>query len=459
MENPSKRLQDGIGTRVSEQAELLDAIVSAMAQGLLVVDARGLIVTTNRRVRLMHNLPDDLCTPGNHFLDLARYAAARGYYGPGDPELLAQARWRAASAGNDRYRELSVGPTGLTFEVTGRSMPGGGFVNTYTDVTESLAREAALREAEGRFRLLAEHSSDVVCLNDASGVNLYVSPAIERLLGWKPEYLSGRNALEFVHPEDRAILANAQASLANGAEESTALCRYLRSDDSWVWVEGRGRTLAASEARGSRRHVVVLRDATERKQAEQLLQSALKRLEQAANTDGLTGLANRRHFDDFLQKEWRRCSRRGLPLSVLIIDADHFKLFNDRYGHLAGDECLRAIASQIAAVARRPGDLAARYGGEEFVLLMPETSQQGAAQLANQLCTMVQRLGIMHKGNPSTGVVTVSIGLATCVPDAQGSKWLSAEALMSAADRSLYQAKRDGRHRVSIAESTQEVGI
>jgi diguanylate cyclase (GGDEF)-like protein/PAS domain S-box-containing protein len=338
-------------------------------------------------------------------------------------------------------------------------MPGGGFVNTYTDVTESLAREAALREAEGRFRLLAEHSSDVVCLNDASGVNLYVSPAIERLLGWKPEDLSGRNALEFVHPEDRAILSDAQASLANGAQESTALCRYRRPDDSWVWIEGRARTLAASEAREIQRHVVVLRDATQRKQTELLLQAALKRLQQAANTDGLTGLANRRHFDEFLQREWRRCARLNLPLSVLIIDADHFKSFNDRYGHLAGDECLRAIASQIAAVARRPSDLAARYGGEEFVLLMPETSREVAMQLADRLCTLVRRLEITHEGNPASGVVTVSIGLGTCVPNAHGSTCSSAAALVSAADRSLYHAKRDGRNRVAMVESTAAADI
>jgi diguanylate cyclase (GGDEF)-like protein/PAS domain S-box-containing protein len=459
MENPGKKLRASIETRVAEQAELLDAIVSTMAQGLLVVDARGRIVTTNERVRVTHNLPDELCVPGTHFLELARFAAARGYYGPGDPELLAQARWRAASAGNNRYRELSHGPTGLVFEVTGRSMPGGGFVNTYTDVTESLAREAALRDAESRFRLLAENSSDVICLNDANGVNLYVSPAIERLLGWKPEELSGRNALEFVHPEDRSILSDAQLSLAKGDEESTALCRYRCPDGSWVWVEGRARGLAPSEAHGTECYVVVLRDATERKHTELLLKSALERLQQAANTDGLTGLANRRRFDEVLQKEWRRCSRRNLPLSVMIIDADHFKLFNDRYGHLAGDECLRAIASQIAAVARRPGDLAARYGGEEFVVLMPETLQEGALHLANRLCTLVQRLEIKHAGNPATGVVTVSIGLGTSSPDAHGSTGSSAEALVSAADTALYQAKRDGRNRVAMVEFIPEAVI
>ncbi len=448
MKNPGVPLQVTVEQRLVEQAQLLDAIVSTMAQGLLVVGGDGRIVTTNERVRAMHNLPEHLCVPGTHFLELARYGAARGFYGPGDPELLAQARWRAASSGNDRYRELSIAPSGLTYEVTGRAMPGGGFVNTYTDVTESLAREAALREAEARFRLLAENSSDVVCQVDAAGVNLYVSPAIERLLGWRPEELIGRNGLELVHPEDHGILYNAQLSLSNGAEESTALCRYRRPDNSWVWVEGRARKLVASENRATPCCVVVLRDATERKQAEQSLRTALERLEQMANTDALTGLANRRHFDECMRGEWRRCSRRQLPLSLLIIDADNFKSYNDRYGHLAGDECLKAIASQLGVVARRPGDLPARYGGEEFALLMPETGQNGALHVANQLCTSVQTLERIHEGNPPTGKVSVSIGLASCIPNAPGSPCASTDDLLLAADKSLYKAKRDGRNRV-----------
>jgi len=451
MENPSKPLQASVETRIIEQAELLAAIVSTMAQGLLVVDGQGLIVTTNQRLRKMHGLPDPLCVPGAPFLELARYGAAQGYYGPGDHELLAQARWRSASAGNDCYREVSIGPNGLKFEVTGRSMPGGGFVNTYTDVTESLAREAALREAEARFRLLAEHSSDVVCQVDAAGVNCYVSPAIERLLGYTPAELMGRNGLDFVHPEDRSILYNSHLSLANGAEEGTALCRYRHANHSWVWVEGRARKLIASHADATPCYVVVLRDATERKHTEQLLRAALERLERMANTDALTGLANRRQFDEFMQCEWRRCARRQLPLSVLIIDADNFKPFNDRYGHLSGDECLKAIASQISAAARRPGDLAARYGGDEFVLLMPETSAEGARHVANRLFTLVQKLETIHEGNRPSGKISVSIGLATCFPHAQGDPSSSTAALLSAADRSLYQAKRDGRNRVGIA--------
>jgi diguanylate cyclase (GGDEF)-like protein/PAS domain S-box-containing protein len=446
-------LKDRIETHVKDQAELLDAILSSITQGVLVIDADGLVVTTNPQFRLMHHLPDDLCAAGNHFLELARYAAAHGHYGAGDPEILAQEHWRAASAVGVQNRSLRLTLNGFSIEITGQSMPGGGFVNTYTDVTESSAREASLRETEAGFRLLADHSSDVICLVDPDGVRLFVSPAAERLLGWTAEQLRGTDGLDLVHPEDRSIFREAQLRVASGAPESSALFRHRRPDNSWLWVESRARRPLGAESDETERYIVVLRDATDRKHTEGLLQFALEQLEQIAITDGLTGLANRRHFDEVIEREWRRCSRQKLPLSVLMVDVDHFKLFNDRYGHLAGDECLQAIASQVAAVARRPGDLAARYGGEEFVLLMPEAAQEGALHVATRLCGLVQGLGILHAGNPIHGVVTISIGLASCAPDNLGS-CDSVRTLLSAADVSLYRAKRDGRNGVAVADSS-----
>ena len=449
-------LQDPLETHVIQQAELLEAIVSSMAQGILAVDAEGLIIATNQQFRWMHKLPEELCRRGNHFLSLARYAAAHGHYGPGDPELLAQKRWRAASAGDNQYRGSSTSPSGSSIEVAGRSMPGGGFVNTYTDVTELLAREAALRETEARFRLLAEHSSDVICLIDHNSVSVYVSQAVERVLGWTAEELCGTNGIDFVHPEDLSIFQESQLRMANGATESTALFRHRRPNNSWLWVEGRARVLVASEGGETGGHIVILRDATERVHTEQLLQYALEQVQRSATMDGLTGVANRGHFDGYLEREWRRCSRSKLPLSMLMIDADQFKQFNDLYGHLAGDDCLRAIASQITAVSRRPGDLAARYGGEEFVLVMPETNQEGALHVATHLCALVRGLGILHEGNPPTGIVTVSIGLVSCVPDHAGSSCVNVKALLSAADVALYQSKRDGRNRVRVAGASPD---
>jgi diguanylate cyclase (GGDEF)-like protein len=136
---------------------------------------------------------------------------------------------------------------------------------------------------------------------------------------------------------------------------------------------------------------------------------------------------------------------------VLLLDCDHFKLFNDRYGHIAGDSCLRAISSQLDAIARRPGDLPARYGGEEFVLLMPSTDQEGALVVAERLCRRVQDLRIPHEGNAVAGVVTISIGAVTAWPDGCEDISGGIADFLSAADAALYQAKRDGRSRIAVA--------
>jgi diguanylate cyclase (GGDEF)-like protein len=136
---------------------------------------------------------------------------------------------------------------------------------------------------------------------------------------------------------------------------------------------------------------------------------------------------------------------------VLLLDADHFKLFNDRYGHPAGDGCLRAIAAQLVAVARRPADLAARYGGEEFLLLMPLTDRAGALWVAERVRKCVLDLAIPHDASPACSVVTVSIGAATAWPKDPGNGPKTVSALLSAADTALYQAKSGGRNRVVTA--------
>lgn len=159
--------------------------------------------------------------------------------------------------------------------------------------------------------------------------------------------------------------------------------------------------------------------------------------------DGLTGIANRRHFDETLEREWRRCGRSNLPLSVIILDVDHFKAFNDRYGHQAGDDCLRAVARMMAEHAKRPGDLAARFGGEEFVCLLPETDAEGAMRVAERLRTRIEAEGIPHAASPVTPYVTISLGCASMVPPIDQ----AATRLLEKADQALYAAKREGRNR------------
>ena len=159
--------------------------------------------------------------------------------------------------------------------------------------------------------------------------------------------------------------------------------------------------------------------------------------------DGLTGVANRRRFDEALEGEWSRSRREHYPLSLLMIDVDHFKAYNDLFGHLEGDDCLRRVAQVLDTVTRRPGDLTARYGGEEFACLLPRTDGESARALAESCRAVVEAMAIPHRASSAGRVVTISIGAATLPADGDG----SAERLLAEADDLLYGAKRAGRNR------------
>ena len=166
-----------------------------------------------------------------------------------------------------------------------------------------------------------------------------------------------------------------------------------------------------------------------------------------SQTDGLTGIANRMRFDDVLDREWVRASRSGQPLSLVLVDIDHFKLFNDHYGHLAGDDCLRQVARSLASCIERPTDLVARYGGEEMACVLPDTPAAGALRVAERLLAAVRDLAIPHARSGAGDHVTISLGVATAIPTADTTH----RELVSAADEALYRAKEAGRDRIEAA--------
>ena len=170
-------------------------------------------------------------------------------------------------------------------------------------------------------------------------------------------------------------------------------------------------------------------------------------LQLLSTVDGLTGLANRRRLDELLDQECRRARREGAPLAVIMTDVDFFKKYNDSYGHQGGDECLRRVAAVIAQSARRPADLAARYGGEEFALVLPHTTVQGAAKVAEGLRAGVADLNILHSSSAAAPYVTLSLGVAVADPD---SPHLDPARLIELADTALYDAKRSGRNRYVV---------
>lgn len=175
----------------------------------------------------------------------------------------------------------------------------------------------------------------------------------------------------------------------------------------------------------------------------QQLESANQRLQHLVGLDGLTEVANRRRFDEYLHQEWQRLTRIQQPLSLILADIDHFKAYNDTYGHPAGDDCLRQVAQTMQRAVQRATDLVARYGGEEFGVILPHTSQEGARRVAANLQAQVQALQLPHRGSRVSAVVTLSLGVVTTTPHLCSTP----AALLSAADEALYQAKRAGRNR------------
>lgn len=178
------------------------------------------------------------------------------------------------------------------------------------------------------------------------------------------------------------------------------------------------------------------------------LEAANQRLATLSATDALTGLANRRSFDQAWEAEWQRASRQGLPLAIAMVDVDQFKPYNDHYGHQAGDVCLKLVAQTLGGTAQRSGELVARYGGEEFVVVLPGLAGAEAAAAMERIRATVQGLGVPHAKATVANVVTVSIGVAACVPQLGH----SSAALVEAADAAMYRAKAQGRNRVVLAQ-------
>lgn len=306
---------------------------------------------------------------------------------------------------------------------------------------------AALEAKEADFRLLAEESSDMVTRIGMDERIRYVSPSSIRVVGWRPEQLMGTPALAGVNAEDLPRVKVMIAALKRGDEEDARIIyRSRHREKAEIWIESTMRVTREYGTGEINGVVAISRDMTEQKGLEQ-------RLAALATTDGLTGLANRRHFDETLEREWERARRAGSAFSLLLIDVDHFKKYNDRYGHQAGDACLILVAQALAAQARRPADLAARYGGEEFVLLLPDTDSAGCELIGKNIRNSLAALGIDHEFNLPSRKVTVSLGGTTA--NWQNPK-VQSSSLIDAADRALYAAKDAGRDRMMMSERTIE---
>lgn len=272
----------------------------------------------------------------------------------------------------------------------------------------------------------------------------YIGPQVERLLGWSPHsWVSVDDWVERMHPEDRERVVGFCIEQSRNGIDHEADYRALKADGSYVWIRDVVHVVRNGAGEGEAL-VGFMFDISERKKSEEKLMQLQRELEELSYQDGLTGVANRRLLDSVLESEWASAKRAGQPLSFIMLDIDCFKLYNDYYGHLAGDDCLRRVAQIVSTAAARPRDLLARFGGEEFALVLPETDLEAACLVAERCRAALADAAIPHRASDVSHLVTVSMGVATATP-AEGGIPAS---LIEQADRRLYQAKQSGRDRI-----------
>jgi diguanylate cyclase (GGDEF)-like protein/PAS domain S-box-containing protein len=302
------------------------------------------------------------------------------------------------------------------------------------------ATEYRLEEISSIHSMVTDNSRDVIMLADLDGVCTYVSPALEVLNGWKPEYMINQKLAVQAHPDDRHRVEESIRRIRHTSESVIVEYRIQKRNGDYIWIESSLRLFRHRKTRIPAGILILVRDITERKHNEDLLLSAYGTLEELAIVDALTGVANRRKFDEHLAREWSRAARLQTPTSMLLIDADCFKQHNDSYGHLSGDRCLKQIAEAAMTAAKRPEDLVARIGGDEFAIILSDTDNQGAVAVAGKIREVFKQRSSARK-EESEALVTISIGCATLIPEMTAQP----ETLIQIADKALYEAKRNGR--------------
>lgn len=274
----------------------------------------------------------------------------------------------------------------------------------------------------------------------------YIGPQIEPLLGWPQD--SWRTVNDWasrMHPEDRIKVVDFCVSQSKQGVDHEADYRAETATGDYVWI--RDVVHVVRNAEGEVEALVgFMFDISERKKTEARLEELQKELEMMSFQDGLTGVANRRMFDSVLDLEWKAARQSEQPLSLIMLDIDYFKQYNDQYGHIRGDECLRRVARALAAVGARPRDFFARYGGEEFVLVLPGTDERAAALVADRCRAAIFKEQIEHEASAVSQILTISIGVGTILPTTRDDSM----AFVEKVDRRLYQAKQGGRNRIAV---------
>lgn len=306
------------------------------------------------------------------------------------------------------------------------------------EIQEREKAQESMRRSDQRYRAIYLQAAEGILLIDFEGNIVESNPQMAQMLEYQEDELIGKNIFDFFHPENLKKIPPQIDKLRAG--ETIFIERQLRTASGiYLLCEQSGKRIDDN-------HIILLyRDIRERKIAELALEKANAALERLAHIDGLTQIANRRCFDIQLHQEWQRLAREKKHLAIIFCDIDYFKQFNDVYGHLEGDDCLKKVARVLASEVHRPADLVSRYGGEEFVVLLPDTDFSGASRIAEKMRRSIAGLKIPHKGSEVDAVVTMSFGIAAIIPGSD----IAVDDLINMADQALYVAKEKGRNRIA----------
>ena len=314
-------------------------------------------------------------------------------------------------------------------------------IGTVQDITDRTVIESERRKIETRYRDVVESANNVIARWNHAGIITYMNPYGLKFFGYSEDELIGRSMFGTIVPAVetgterdlknvmRDILTHPENYIENENEN-------IRSNGDRVWMAWSNRSVLDDD-----QLVEILSigtDITNRKQLEE-------KLDRMSRTDALTGLANRREFDEILSAELNRARRSNQPLSLLMLDIDFFKRYNDTYGHQAGDSCLKDIAGVLKDSTKRAGELAARYGGEEFAVILPATSSEDAFLVADHILHAVTGLEITHEASDTAPYLTISAGITTCIPE----RGMTPDDIIKHADDALYQAKENGRNGIA----------
>lgn len=281
----------------------------------------------------------------------------------------------------------------------------------------------------------------------------YIGPQIEKLLGWEQDsWKSVQDWADRMHRDDRDHVLNYCVSQSIAGIDHEADYRALKASGGYCWIRDVVHVVRKENGEVERL-VGFMFDISERKKKEEELKALHRKLEEFSYKDGLTEIANRRLFDDFYSREWDNAIREKKPLSVILIDIDFFKQYNDFNGHIIGDACIKQIAQMLESCCVRPRDLVARYGGEEFAIVLPDTPLEGAVQITEDILRMMDQAKLPHRASPISENVSLSLGVKCICPTEKDDKIN----FLNMVDKNLFKAKQTGRKRFVADEISNSI--